>query len=75
MPPLLPGIIGLVSCVGTRNYARISADAAASGMPYCKLARSLVSFSDCGRVVRDIVLSVLCGTTMGLVVAVVSGSL
>jgi len=74
MPPLLPRMIEQVIYVGTLNYVRIVADAAVLGMLYCRLARSLVSFSDCGRVVRDIVLSVLCGTTMGLVVAVVGGA-
>jgi hypothetical protein len=45
--------------------------AATLEMPYCILVRSLVSFSDCGRVMRDIVLVVVCGATMGLFVAMV----
>jgi hypothetical protein len=74
MPPSLPPINRQVNCAGTLNYVKIPANAAASGMLYCRFARSLVSFADCGRTVRDVVLSVLCGTTMGLVVAVVGGS-
>jgi hypothetical protein len=33
------------------------------------ILRLLVSFVDCGRVMRDIVLGVLCGATVGLFVA------
>ena len=47
------------------------ADAAIFRRLHCKLARSLVSLSDCTRVMRDIVLGVLCGATMGLFVAMV----
>ena len=37
----------------------------------CKVACSVVSFTDCGRVMRDIILSVLCRATMGLSIAMV----
>ena len=33
------------------------------------ILRLLVSFVDCGRVMRDIVLGVLCGATVGLFIA------
>ena len=36
-----------------------------------KVDRACVSFTDCGRVMRDIVLGMLCGATMGLFVAMV----
>jgi hypothetical protein len=66
MPPPQSGINGQVNYVGT-----LSADAAIFRRLHCKLARSLVSLSDCARVMRDIVLGVLCGATMGLFVAMV----
>jgi hypothetical protein len=34
-----------------------------------KVDGSPVSFSDCGRLVHDIVLSLLCGVSMGVIVA------
>jgi hypothetical protein len=37
----------------------------------CRADRARVSFTDCGCVMRDIVLGVLCGATMGLLVAMV----
>ena len=71
MPPLLPGINVQVDYVRTLNGVKILTAAATLEILYCKLARSLVSFSEFGRVMRDIVLGVLCGTTMGLFVAIV----
>jgi hypothetical protein len=71
MPPPLPAINGQVNYVGTLYSVKILADAATFRRLYCKLARSLVSFSDCTRVMRDIVLGVLCGATMGLFAAMV----
>ena len=60
MPPPLPGII--------------VADAATFRTLRCKVHRAHVNFTDCGRVMRDIVLGVLCGATMGLFVAMVGDS-
>ena len=37
------------------------------------ILRLLVSFVDCGRVMRDIVLGVLCGATVGLFIAMAGG--
>jgi len=71
MPPPLLGINVQVDYVGTLNDVKILPAAATLEMLYCKLAHSLVSFSDCGRVMRDIVLGVLCGATMGLFAAMV----
>jgi hypothetical protein len=67
MPPALPGIDERVNYVGTFNDVEILPAAATLEM----LVRSLVSFSDCGRVMQDIVLGVLCGATMGLFVAMI----
>jgi hypothetical protein len=73
MPPLLPGINLQVDYVGPLNGVKILTAAATLEILYCKLASSLVSFSDFGRVMRDSVLGVLCGTTMGLFGAIVGG--
>jgi hypothetical protein len=40
----------------------------------CKFDCSWASLTDCGRLARDIVLGVLCGTTMGLLVAIAGNS-
>jgi hypothetical protein len=69
--PRVLGISGRVNYVGTLNGVKIPAAAATLGSLYYKVAHSLVSFSDFGRVMRDIVLGVLCGATMGLFVAMV----
>ena len=60
MPLPLPGINVQVDYVGTHDVKILPA-AATLEMLYCKLARSLVSFSECGRAMREIVLAVLCG--------------
>ena len=69
--PALPGIDELMNYVGTFNVVKILPAAATFRMLRCKVDRRRVSFTDCGRMMRDVVLGVLCGTTMGLFVAMV----
>jgi len=71
MPPPMPGINVQVDIVGTLSDVKILPAAATLKVLYCTLVRSLVSFSDCGRAMLDIVLGVLCGATMGLFFAMV----
>ncbi len=74
MPTLLSGLDSQV-----KNVARHS-DAGALHAPSPfrivrgTVDRSLASFRDCSRVMRDIVLGVLCGGTVGLFVAMVGDS-
>jgi len=70
MPPPLSGINERVDHVETFNVGKILL-AAALRMLRGKVDRACVSFTDCGRVMRDIGLGMLCGATMGLFVAMV----
>ena len=69
--PALPRIDERINYVGTINVVKILPAAATFRMLACKVDRARVSFTDYGRVMRDIVLGVLCGATMGLFVAMV----
>jgi hypothetical protein len=71
MPSPLPGIDQQVDDVRILSDVKILPAAATLEILYCTTARSLVNFSDCGRVMRDIVIGVLCGATTGLFVAMV----
>ena len=71
MPLPLPGINVQVDNVGTLSDVKILPAAVTLKVLYCIFARSLVRLSDYGRVMRDIVLGVLCGATTGLFVAMV----
>jgi len=72
MPPLLPNIDKQVIGAGNFGGVRFLAIANAFRVPGCKVDCSLVSFTDCGRVMRDVVLSAVCGATTGLFVAMLS---
>ena len=67
--PALPGIDERMNYVGTINVAKIFPAAATFRILAFKVYRARVT--DCGRVMRDIVLGVLSGATMGLFVAMV----
>ena len=69
--PALPGIDERIDYFGTFNVVKILSAAATFRMLRCKGDCGRVSFTDCGRVMRDVVLGVLCGATMGLFVAMV----
>ena len=74
MPPLLPSIDKQEIDAGNFGAVRFLAIANAFRVPSCKVNCSLVSFTNCGRVMRDVVLSVVCGVTTGLFVAMLGNS-
>jgi hypothetical protein len=74
MPPLLPTTDKQVIDTGNFGGVRFLAIANAFRVPGCKVDCSLVSFTNCGRVMRDVVLSVVCGATTGLFVAMLGNS-
>jgi hypothetical protein len=71
MPMLLSALDPRVRDAAALNAFVMLLAPADFGILRRRLDRSLVSFSDCGRVMRDIALGVLCGATMGLFAAAV----
>ena len=69
MPLFLSTIDKQGNYVGSLNRVRALPAVKTSRMLRRKVDCSLVSFIDCGRLTRDIVLGVVCGTTTGLFVA------
>jgi hypothetical protein len=69
MSPFLSSINEQRNYLGTLKGVRALPVAKTSRILSRKVDCSLVRFIDCGRLTRDIVLGVVCGTTTGLFVA------
>ena len=71
MPMLLSGLDAQVRDAAALNAFVLLLAPTDFRMLRRRLDRPLVSFSDCGRVMRDIALGIFCGATMGLFAAAV----
>jgi hypothetical protein len=69
MPPLLTSIDEQGTDTGKFGGVRFLPIANVFRVPGCKVDCSLVSFTDCGRLMLDLILSVVCGANTGLFVA------